>query len=296
MKARSMTGYARARRALGEGEITVSVKSLNHRALDVHVHMPPELEPLENLVRAAVKQRVRRGHVQVQVRLNGAARALSVALNQRLLDAYLDAYRQAALAHCLVGEPDLNLALQVPGMFEAAEAEPQPETEQALRAALEAALEALDGFRRREGAEIAAVVAASNQAIQSHVARMEEIRARALPAFQARLQERLTQLLGNVPLEPQRLAQEAAILVDRSDISEELTRLRVHAAEVAALFETDGEVGKKLDFLLQEMQREANTVLAKASGAGDPGLAITDLALAVRVEIERIREQAGNLE
>jgi uncharacterized protein (TIGR00255 family) len=102
--------------------------------------------------------------------------------------------------------------------------------------------------------------------------------------------------LGNVPLEPQRLAQEAAILVDRSDISEELTRLRVHAAEVAALFETDGEVGKKLDFLLQEMQREANTVLAKASGAGDPGLAITDLALAVRVEIERIREQAGNLE
>lgn len=296
MKVRSMTGYARARRALGEGEITVSVKSLNHRALDVHVHLPPELEPMENLVRAAVRQRIRRGHVQVQARLSGAARMVAVAVNQRLLAAYLEAYRQAARAHCLVGEPDLNLALQVPGMFEAAEPESAQEAELALRAVLEEALSALDDFRRREGAEIAAAVAASNQAIQGHVARMEEIRARALPAFQARLRERLAQLLGNVPVDPQRLVQEAAILADRSDISEELTRLKVHAAEVAALFETDAEVGKKLDFLLQEMQRETNTILAKASGAGEPGLAITDLALAARVEIERIREQAGNLE
>jgi uncharacterized protein (TIGR00255 family) len=296
MKARSMTGYARARRALGEGEITVSVKSLNHRALDVHVHLAPELEALENLVRAAVKQRLRRGHVQVQVRLSGAARTLAVVVNQRLLDAYLAAHRQAALAHCLVGEPDLNAALQVPGMFEAAEAESRLEIEAALREVLDEALEALDEFRRREGAEIAAVIGASNRAIRDHVARMEEIRARALPAFQARLQERLAQLLGNVPLDPQRLTQEAAILADRSDISEELTRLRVHAAEVAALLEAAGEVGKKLDFLLQEMQRETNTVLAKAAGAGDPGLAITELALAARVEIERIREQAGNLE
>ena len=291
-----MTGYAQARRALGEGEITVSVKSLNHRALDVHVHLAPELEAMENLVRAAVKQRLRRGHVQVQVRLSGGARGLAVGVNERLLEAYLRAHRQAALAHCLVGEPDLNAALQVPGMFEATESESKPETEAALRAALDEALEALDEFRRREGAEIAATIGASNQAIQRHVGRMEEIRARALPVFQARLQERLTQLLGNVPLDPQRLVQEAAVLADRSDISEELTRLKVHAAEVAALLETDGEVGKKLDFLLQEMQREANTVLAKASGAGEPGLAITDLALAARVEIERIREQAGNLE
>jgi uncharacterized protein (TIGR00255 family) len=134
------------------------------------------------------------------------------------------------------------------------------------------------------------------QAIQGHVTCMGELRERALPAFEARLRERLAQLLANVPLDPQRLAQEAAFLADRSDISEELTRLKVHAGELEGLLEAGGEIGKKLDFLLQEMQREANTVLAKAAGAGEPGLAITELALAARSEIERIREQAGNLE
>jgi uncharacterized protein (TIGR00255 family) len=125
---------------------------------------------------------------------------------------------------------------------------------------------------------------------------MEEARAGVMPAFEARLQERLAQLLASVPLDPQRLAQEAAFLAGRSDISEELARLKVHAAEVEGLLQADGDVGKKLDFLLQEMQREANTVLAKAASAGEAGLAITEQALAARAEIERIREQAGNLE
>jgi len=296
MKVRSMTGYARARRALGAGEILVSVKSLNHRALDLHLHLPGELEGFESAVRAAIRQRVRRGYLQLQVRLSGAAATPPMVVNARLLEAYLAAFRQAALAHCLVGEPDLNAALGVPGMFGPAETEPDPETEAALGAAVEEALEVLDEFRRREGEEIAAVMRACNRAIQGQVERMEEIRGRALPAFQARLQERLGQLLASFPVDAQRLAQEAAFLADRSDISEELTRLKVHAAEVEELLEKGGEVGKKLDFLLQEMQREASTVLAKAAGAGEPGLAITAAALATRLEIERIREQAGNLE
>lgn len=291
-----MTGYARARRARGEGEVTVSVKSLNHRALDLHVHLPPELEVFENAVRVALKRWLRRGHVQVQVRLSGGGAGSPVMLNQRLLESYLATFRQAALAHCLTGEPDLNAALQAPGMFQSAEAEPDPETESALLAALEEALQALDEFRRREGAEIATEMRAWVQGIQGHVTRMGELRERALPAFEARLRERLAQLLANVPLDPQRLAQEAAFLADHSDISEELTRLKVHAGELEGLLEAGGEIGKKLDFLLQEMQREANTVLAKAAGAGEPGLAITELALAARSEIERIREQAGNLE
>jgi len=291
-----MTGYARARRAAGEGEVTVAVKSLNHRALDIHVHLSPELEVFENAVRGAVKRRVRRGHVQVQVRVRGAARAPAAALSQRMLEAYLAAFRQAAMTHCLVGEPDLNAALRVPGMFEPAESDPDPEMESALLAAMEEALEALDEFRRREGGEIAADMRAWNQALQEHVARMEEVRAGVMPAFEARLQERLAQLLASVPLDPQRLAQEAAFLAGRSDISEELTRLKVHAAEVEGLLQAGGDLGKKLDFLLQEMQREANTVLAKAAGAGEAGLAITERALAARAEIERIREQAGNLE
>jgi len=291
-----MTGYARARRALGAGEITVSVRSLNHRALDVHVHLPPELEVFENAVRASVRRRLRRGYVQVQVRLSGDGGASQAVLNSRLLESYLAAFRQAALAHYLVGEPDLNAALQIPGMFQHAEADPDPETEAALRATLEEALQVLDEFRGREGAEIASQMRAWNQTIQGHVSRMAEIRERALPALEARLGERLSELLAGAPLDPQRLAQEAAFLADRSDISEELTRLKVHAGELEDLLEAGGELGKKVDFLLQEMQRETNTVLSKAAGAGEPGLAITELALATRSEIERIREQAANLE
>ena len=125
---------------------------------------------------------------------------------------------------------------------------------------------------------------------------MEEIRAGAIPAFQKRLRERLADLLYSTSLDPQRLAQEAALLADRSDVSEELVRLRTHAKQLDAILAGTGEVGKRLDFLLQEMNRESNTILSKTGGLGDLGLTITDLALAAKSEIEKIREQSLNLE
>ena len=125
------------------------------------------------------------------------------------------------------------------------------------------------------------------------VVRMEEIRAGAVRAFQKRLREKLADLLHGAGIEPQRLAQEAAILADRSDIAEELMRLRTHAGAVGtACSNGDGEVGKRLDFLLQEMNRESNTVLSKTGGLGDLGLTITDLALSAKSEIDKIREQS----
>ncbi len=291
-----MTGFARARQALGPGEITVTVRSVNHRSLDLHLHLPLELEPLDGAVRAAVKRRVRRGHVEVEVRLSGLERAIPVAVNHRLLESYLEAFRSAAAAYGLTGQPDLNAALRIPGMFEAAEPEPNPEVETAALATLEQALGALDEFRCREAAEIVAEMRRWNQALKEAVARMEEIRSRAVPAFAARLSQRLADLLAGVPVDPQRLAQETAYLADRSDVSEELTRLRVHTAKLDDLLREGEEIGKKLDFLLQEMQRETNTILGKVAGAAELGLAITELALAAKSEIERIREQAGNLE
>jgi uncharacterized protein (TIGR00255 family) len=125
---------------------------------------------------------------------------------------------------------------------------------------------------------------------------MEKIRANAQDVFQNRLAERLKDLLKGVQLDPQRLAQEAAVLADRSDIGEELARLKIHAGQLAMLLEAGGESGKKLDFLLQEMNRETNTVLSKTSGAGEIGLKITELALAAKAAIEKIREQSLNLE
>ncbi|MGD0015012.1 MAG: DUF1732 domain-containing protein, partial [Bryobacteraceae bacterium] len=209
---------------------------------------------------------------------------------------YLSVFHRVSAVHGLRGEPDLNLALQIPGMFEPAEAEPDSELEPWLVGTLEEALSRLDEFRAREGAEIAADLRQRNRAVLQSAHRMEELRARVLTEFHARLAERMRELLGEAGLDPQRLAQEAAYLAERTDISEELTRLKVHAVQLDDLLAGGGEVGKKLDFLLQEMQREANTVLSKSTGVGELGLEVSELALAAKAEIEKIREQGLNLE
>jgi uncharacterized protein (TIGR00255 family) len=125
---------------------------------------------------------------------------------------------------------------------------------------------------------------------------MQSLRANAQQIFQNRLADRLKDLLKGVQVDPQRLAQEAALLADRSDIGEELARLRIHSGQLAVLLDAGGETGKKVDFLLQEMNRETNTILSKTSGAGEIGLKITELALAAKAAIEKIREQSLNLE
>ncbi len=154
----------------------------------------------------------------------------------------------------------------------------------------------MDEFRSREGAQTAAVLLERKDAILALAEETRNIRQQALPALQARLHQRLSELLSGSALEPQRLAQEAAILADRSDIGEELERLGIHTAQIGSLLEGGGEVGKKLDFLLQEMNREANTVLSKTSGAGELGIRITELGIEIKAQLEKIREQVLNLE
>jgi uncharacterized protein (TIGR00255 family) len=292
-----MTGFARIRRAQPECEIVFSVKSVNHRGLDMHFHMPPELDPFENAMRALVKQKVGRGHLQVHVVFSRTLLTTPPSLNRALLAAYLSAFRQAVDEFGLDSRPDLNAAFRLPGMI-------QIETAVDLDAGFEATLldvaaEALDTFnkfREREGNAMAAELRQRCAAICELAARMEKIRESATPAFQKRLKERLKELLRGAGIEAQRLAQEAALLADRSDISEELVRLKTHAAQLGQLLNATGEVGKRIDFLLQEMNRETNTILSKTGGLGDLGLTLTDLALAAKSEIDKIREQSLNLE
>ena len=296
---RSMTGFARARRPLGDGELVVSVKTLNHRALDVHVHAPSAADWFENGIRTLVKSRLTRGHVDVRISLpadalNGGA----ATLNRTLLEEYLGAFRHAAAEHKLNAQPDLNAALRIPGMFgEVSQSSELPAgAEAAVLDALGAALDELNQFRAREGAEIAAEMRGHNAQVGRAAEEMEKIRAGAQEVFQNRLAERLKDLLKGVQVDPQRLAQEAAMLADRSDIGEELARLKIHSGQLTALLDAGGESGKKVDFLLQEMNRETNTILSKTSGAGEIGLKITELALAAKAAIEKIREQSLNLE
>jgi len=293
-----MTGFAQVRKTTGAGEVVLSLKTVNHRGLDMHLHLPPELDAFETALRKAIKGRLARGHLQLNVtwsRSNGST--ADSGLNRPLLQAYLAAFEQAQREFHLAGAPDLNVAFRIPGMFRTdVVPEVSEELESALVAALEEALTGLNQFREREGGEMAAEILERCGSIRQAVSRIEEIRASALPAFQKRLQERLTELLRGASIEPQRLAQEAALLADRSDISEELIRLKTHAGELEQLIHAGGEVGKKLDFLLQEMNREANTILSKTGGLGDLGLTITERALAIKSEIDKIREQSLNLE
>ena len=294
---RSMTGFARVSKSTACGEITVTLKSLNHRGLDLHFHAPSELDPFETGLRAVIKRFVVRGHLDVRVALARPLVDDAVGLNQPMLRGYIAAFRKATAEFNLSAQPDLNWAFQLPGMFTTPlDAEPAADFEPPLMQALEEALAELNRFRSREGAELALFIQKHNALIGEACLQIEQIRSRAMPLYQQRLTERLKDLLRNSSVEPQRLAQEAALLADRSDIGEEIVRLKIHSSQLGEIVEGGGEVGKKLDFLLQEMNRETNTILSKTTGIGDLGLKITSLALAAKSDIEKIREQALNLE
>lgn len=294
---RSMTGYARVQQPTEWGEIILSVRSLNHRGLDLHFHLPTAFDPFENGMRAAIKETVARGHVDIRATW-AAPTATEGGLNEPLFHSWMAAFHQAAKEIGVSGaQPDLNTALRVPGMVAGEGDGYLPEAaETEVVGILRKALSDLNAFRAREGEQLSSVIRGHNAAIQERIGELEKIRAAAVPLLQNRLTDRLAELLRGTAVDPQRLAQEVAILADRSDVAEEIARLKIHAGQVGNLLDAGGEVGKKLDFLLQEMNRETNTILSKTSGIGELGLKVTDLALATKSDIEKIREQALNLE
>jgi uncharacterized protein (TIGR00255 family) len=221
-----------------------------------------------------------------------------VEYNRELLCRYISAFRQAASEFGLDSQPDLNSALRLPGVFldEGTTSELGEHFEPAIIAAVSRCADELNSVREREGSQLKELLQSETHSILRQTTLMKGIRDEALPYFQKRLVERLNELLGVAGAEPRRIAEEAAILADRSDVQEELSRLEIHTRQLLEMLEAGGEVGKKLDFLLQEMNREANTILSKTSGVGDPGLAMTDLGLATKANIEKIREQTLNIE
>ncbi|HYI95320.1 MAG TPA: YicC/YloC family endoribonuclease [Bryobacteraceae bacterium] len=298
MSIRSMTGFARVRGVIDKIEVTISIKTVNHRGLDLHFYAGAEMDPLESAMRSTIKKYVARGHLDVRVQLASSGGLVGMSVDKSRLDAYMAAYREASQQYKIWAEADLNAAFRIPGILsDAAGVELPASFEQPFLKLLEQALATLNEFRAREGRELVEVMRERNRAIGAAAEKVETIRAGAVNAFHSRLKERLGELLNGANVDPQRLAQEAAILADRSDIGEEISRLRIHSKQVEELLSGEAtEVGKKLDFLLQEMNREANTMLSKTSGIGETGLGITELALAAKADIEKIREQSLNLE
>ncbi|MCB1021285.1 MAG: YicC family protein [Bryobacterales bacterium] len=293
-----MTGFARVATD-GEPALEATVRSVNNRFLDVKIRTPSDFDALDPQIRALVAAHVKRGSVQIHVNLR-AQRTTTLRLNRALAEAYLDAYGELAQARGVTAAPDLTSVLRIPGVLEEASAERTEEQQEALNAllleTLEAAMTKLNEERAREGAGIVADVRARGETIAAEAAAVAEPAANLAPAFQQRVATRLEALLGAAPIDQQRVLQEAAVLADRCDVSEELQRLAAHARRLFELLDGGGEVGKQLDFLAQEMNREANTLLSKTTPLGEAGLPLTDAGLRLKAEIEKIREQAQNLE
>ena len=293
-----MTGYAQARAEENGLAVRVSIRSVNHRFLDLHVRLPEGWEPLEPRLRQRVRQRVRRGHVDVAVRIEPTG-PIAVQFNHALAAAYARAAQELSAEFATSPSIDFVALLRLPGVVAGSGVPSEEEVERAAGMAercLDDALGRLDEMRFAEGASLAAEMRGRVRKIAERAKEIEKLAAVLRPEYARRLNERLADLLGNTAIDPARLAQEAALLAERSDVSEEVARLRSHLQQFDALLESDPEAGKKLDFLLQEMQRESNTMLSKSPGVEGQGLAITDLALEVKAEVERLREQMQNVE
>jgi len=295
-----MTGYAQAQAAENGVGLRISVRSVNHRFLDLHLRVPEGFEPLEPRIRQIVRERVRRGHLDVTLRYELAGPA-AVAVNQEVAAAYLRAAADLRTQFGMKAEPDLASILRLPGVIGSSTGPASSDDEIArlesvVARCLTEALDKLDQMRELEASALFDDMSGRLTTIASHAARVGALAERARPAFARRLELRLKELLGEASIDPARLAQEAALAAERSDVSEELARLASHVRQFESLLAGSSDVGKKLDFLLQEMQREANTLLSKTPGNEAESLEITGLALEIKSEIEKLREQVQNIE
>jgi len=302
---RSMTGYAQARSEQNGWNMRVSLRSVNHRFLDLRVHIPEGFEAWEPQMRQMVRDHVHRGHVDLTLHIE-VSRSANLQIDRKLATAYLRAIEELRQEFNLAPEPHLVALLRLPGVVAPPTSlGPLPATfddqhfEQLrtqVSACLEEALGKLDEMRLEEGRSLARDMRALVKSIGDKTARLEILSEQSRPVYAQRLNLRLQELLGTLPLDPVRVAQEAAVLAERADVAEELARLRSHVDQFDRLTGEAGEIGKKLDFLLQEMQREANTMLSKTPGLGQEGLHMTELGLQIKADIEKLREQVQNVE
>jgi len=292
---RSMTGYGRAEVAGSRLSLIVECKSLNHRHLDIAIKLPRALSSLELDARRAIQGVVQRGRVEVSVSaapVEGAV-AAELGVDMAQARAYLDIARRVAQELGLRDELALEWVLERPGVVSREEQEaPVPEDGwPLLHDALSKAMAELSARREVEGAALARELRALLSTLCEHAAVMAGRVPAALARKQQRLRERVQALLGAQPLDEARLATEVAMWAEKSDITEELARLRAHTDEFSRLLEEGGAVGRTFDFLLQEMNREVNTVASKADD-----LELSQAAIAAKSTLEKLREQVQNIE
>ncbi len=305
MPIRSMTGFAQVRgevqdtggtAAASNGRVafSLSLKSVNHRFLDLHFRLPSGTDSLEMQLRRLLKEKIARGHIEVSLSLERSS-SETFSLNRELVGGYIAAFRAAAAEFSLAAVPDLNAILRIPGALDSANDAKDQEIEPAVMEKVGEVLDRLNQMREEEGRGIVRELRERMAHLAEAAKSVQQHRRTVLHNYTERLHSRLQELIGS-SMDKERVLQEAALLVDRSDIQEEIVRLETHIQHFLGLLDEGGEIGKKLDFLLQEMNREANTLLSKISGLAGEALKITEAGLAMKSEIEKSREQVQNLE
>jgi len=296
----SMTGFASAHSAPDASiGFSIAIKSVNHRFLDLHLRLPSYCDSLEIQMRRLLKETLKRGHIEVTLQVERKSGS-QIELNAEVLGSYLQAFHEAAETFSLSSQPDLNSMLRIPGVMSAENnigVEGIPELDRAVMALMPSLDEKLNETRAQEGAVLATELQASMKRLKGLADEMATLRNGVREAQFDRLRARLSELTSGVPVTEERLLSEAAVLAEKSDIEEEIVRLRTHIDRFVAMLAAGGELGKRMDFLLQELNREGNTLLSKTTG-GDPGigLRLTTVGLEIKAEIERAREQVQNLE
>jgi uncharacterized protein (TIGR00255 family) len=289
---RSMTGFGSGRATSGDEAVDVEVRSVNHKFCEVKVRLPRELAALETEIARAVKERLARGGVEVSVRRSGGQGTVVPRVDTALATAYARAFGELQRALGLSGGVSLADVLAAEGVVRLEERAPDLEAGRAAVAgALSTALDALSAMRAREGEALARDLGSRLDTILGAVARVEELAPQSIEHYRTRLAERIQDVARGFVPDPTRLAQEVALFADRMDVSEELTRLRSHVAQMRGLMQGGEPAGRKMEFLVQEMHREANTIGSKSQSTE-----IAATVVGLKAEIERMREQVQNVE
>ncbi len=297
-----MTGFASAEATLGDGvPATLTMKGVNHRFLDLHVRVPSGCEPLETQLRRRIKSVVERGHIEVALELGQAGSGGGDAqIDESLFASLTERLQLLARQHGLRTEFDPVTLLRVAGVLVQPSKHGRVSSDllQAhLPPMMEEVLASFQQVRQAEGEELAKELRAGMSRLTALLRSVRELRAGMRQAQFDRLRERLRQLLLEIPVDENRLLMEAAMFAEKSDVEEEIVRLQTHTDRFVGILDEGGAIGKRLDFLLQEFSREANTILSKSgSAAGAAGTQLVSLGLEMKTEIERAREQVQNLE
>ena len=291
---KSMTGFGRGS-ATGENfSVGVDLKTVNNRFLDIHLRLGTELSAYEAQVKRRISTRLSRGRVDAIITLERTGE-VAYELNRPLIAGYISALRTMQQEFEITGEPDINVLARLPGAMQPMRDGIDEKMVAGVEQAIDEALEELEQMRQREGEALAAEMHSRLDEISQQVPIIEAAASGLVENYRARLQKKIAELLARdtqgVEVDPGRLAQEVAYLADRSDISEEITRLKSHVGQFREALDGESETGKRLDFLLQELNREANTVLSKSTD-----LLINDAALFIKGAVEKLREQVQNVE